>query len=167
MVKNLPAKQKTRVQSLGREDPQCRKWQPSPVFLPEKSHGQRSVVGYSPWGCKRVGHDFSSVQSLSHVQLFAVPWTIAHHAPLSMGFPRQEYWRGFPFPTLGDLPKSGISPALAGGFLIAEPPGKPQDREDPPRGGNGDPLQYLAWRIPWTEEPGGLQSMGSQRVKHD
>ena len=62
--------------------------------------------------------------SINRVQLFAILWTVAHHAPLSMGFPRQEYWRGFPFPTLGDLPKSGISPALAGGFLIAEPPGK-------------------------------------------
>ena len=36
-----------------------------------------------------------------------------------------------------------------------------------PAGGNGYPLQFLAWRIPWTEEPGGLQSMGSQRVGHD
>ena len=36
-----------------------------------------------------------------------------------------------------------------------------------PGGGNGNPLQYLAWNIPWTEEPGGLQSIGSQRVRHD
>ena len=36
-----------------------------------------------------------------------------------------------------------------------------------PGEGHGNPLQYLAWRIPWTEEPGGLQSMGSQRVRHD
>ena len=42
---------KTRVQSLGREDLR-RKWQPTPVFLPGKSHGQRNLVGYSPWGCK-------------------------------------------------------------------------------------------------------------------
>ena len=47
--------------------------------------------------------------------------------PLSMGFPRQEYWSGLPFPSPGDLPDSGVkptSPALAGGFLTAEPPGK-------------------------------------------
>ena len=51
------------------------------------------------------------------------PWTVAHQAPLSMGFPRQEYWSGLPFPTLGDLPNPGIkltslaSLALAGGFF--------------------------------------------------
>ena len=39
-------------------------------------------------------------QPLSHVQLFATPWTVAHQAPLSMGFPRQVYWGGLPFPTL-------------------------------------------------------------------
>ena len=70
------------------------------------------------------GHD----QSLSHVQLFATPWTVARQAPLSMGFPRQEYWNGLPFPLPGDLPDPGIeptSPAQAGGFFTAEPPGKP------------------------------------------
>ena len=59
---------------------------------------------------------------------FLTPWTVAHQAPLSMGFLRQEYWRGLPFPTPGDLPNPGIepkSPALAGGFFTYEPPGKP------------------------------------------
>ena len=46
---------------------------------------------------------YMGVQSLSHVQLFATPWTIACQAPLSMEFSRQEYWSGLPFPTLGDL----------------------------------------------------------------
>ena len=50
------------------------------------------------------------VQSLSHVQLFAIPWTVARQAPLSMGFSRQEYWSGLPFPSPGDLPKPGIEP---------------------------------------------------------
>ena len=55
---------------------------------------------------------------LSHVQLFAAPWTVACQAPLSMAFPRQEYWSGLAFPTLRDLPEPGIelaspaSPAL-------------------------------------------------------
>ena len=52
----------------------------------------------------------------------------AHQAPLSMGFPRQEYWSGLPFPSSGDLPSPGAEPvylALAGGFFITEPPGKP------------------------------------------
>ena len=43
-------------------------------------------------------------QSLSHIQLFLTPWTVAHQAPLSMEFSRQEYWSGLPFPSPGDLP---------------------------------------------------------------
>ena len=68
--------------------------------------------------------------SLSHVQLFATLWTLARQAPLSMGFPRQEYWSGLPFPSLEDLPNPGTEPtslappALAGGFFIIDPPGK-------------------------------------------
>ena len=50
------------------------------------------------------------VKSLSHVQLFATPWTGAHQALLSMGFFRQEYWSGLPFPSPGDLPYPGIEP---------------------------------------------------------
>ena len=71
--------------------------------------------------------DASVVQLLSRVQLFATPWTIAYQAPLSMGFSRQEYWSGLPFPSPGDLPDPGIkpaSPALACGFFTTEPPGK-------------------------------------------
>ena len=61
---------------------------------------------------------------------FVTPWTEAHQASLSMGFPRQEYWSGWPFPSPGDLPDQGIKPtcpALAGGFFMAESPGKPSD----------------------------------------
>ena len=47
---------------------------------------------------------------LSHVQIFATPWTVAYQAPLSMGFSRQEYWSGLPFPSPGDLPDPGIEP---------------------------------------------------------
>ena len=50
-------------------------------------------------------------QSLSRVCLFATPWTVAKQAPLSMGFPRQEYWSGLPYPSPGDLPEPGIKPA--------------------------------------------------------
>ena len=59
---------------------------------------------------------------------FETPWTVARQAPLSMGFSRQEYWRGLPFPSLGALPDLGIeplSPALAGRFFTIEPPGNP------------------------------------------
>ena len=59
---------------------------------------------------------------------FVTLWTVARQGPLSMGFPRQEYWIGVPSPSPGDLPDPGIkreSPALAGGFFTTEPPGKP------------------------------------------
>ena len=67
------------------------------------------------------------MKSLSRVQLFATPWTVAHQAPPSMGFSRQEYWSGLPFPSPGDLPHLGIepgSPALWADALTSEPPGK-------------------------------------------
>ena len=53
---------------------------------------------------------YAPVKLLSHVRLFATPWTIAYQAPPSMGFSRQEYWSGLPFPSPGDLPNPGIEP---------------------------------------------------------
>ena len=56
------------------------------------------------------------------------PWTVAHQAPLSMGFSRQEYWSGLPFPSPGDLPDPGMeprSPTLQADALTSAPPGKP------------------------------------------
>ena len=73
---------------------------------------------------QRAGH----FKSLSRVRLFVTPLTVAYQAPLSMGFSRQEYWSGLPFPSPGDLPDSEIeptSPVLAGRFFTAEPLGKP------------------------------------------
>ena len=67
------------------------------------------------------------VKLLSCVQLFATPWTVAHQAPPSMGFSRQEYWSGLPFTSPGDLPDPTIkprSPALQAYALPSEPPGK-------------------------------------------
>ena len=61
------------------------------------------------------------VQSVSCVRLFVTPWTLAPQAPLSMGFPRQEYWSGLPIPSPGDLPDPGIkpeSPELANGLSL-------------------------------------------------
>ena len=61
-------------------------------------------------------------------QLFVTSRTVACQAPLSTGFPRQEYWKGLPFPSPGDLPDSGIElmlPALAGRFFTMEPSTKP------------------------------------------
>ena len=70
----------------------------------------------------------SKVKSLSRVRLFATSWAVAYQASLSMGFSRQEYWSGVPFPSPGDLPDPGIesrSPALEADALTSEPPGKP------------------------------------------
>ena len=66
-------------------------------------------------------------KSLSCVRLFVTLWTVAHQAPPSMGFSRQEYWSGLPFPSLGDLPDPGIeprSPVLQADALTSEPLGK-------------------------------------------
>ena len=116
---------------------------------------------------------------LSHVQLFATPWTLAHQVPLSLGFLRQEYWSGLPFPPPGALldpgikPISPVSPALAGGFLPLAPPGKPGGSDGKestcnrgdlglilglgrsPGGAHGSPLWYFC-----LENPHGLKSLG-------
>ena len=117
-----------------------------------------------------------------------------------MGFSRQEYWSGLPFPSPGDLPDPEMesrSPAVQapyqlsykgslsdihcvtnypGGSVSKESACNAGDRGDSgstpgwrrsPGEGNGNPFQYfLPEKIPWTEEPGGLQSMGSHRVRH-
>ena len=93
--------------------------------LPFPSLGTYSYVGLNSLS-------FSvCVHAVTHVQLFMTPWTVAHQAPLSMEFSRQEYWSGSPFSTPGDPPDPGIkptsivSPALAARFFTTEPPGKP------------------------------------------
>ena len=58
------------------------------------------------------------VKSLSRVQLFATPWTVAYQAPPSMGFSRQEYWSGLPLPSPGDLPDPGIKTAFPASSFI-------------------------------------------------
>ena len=72
----------------------------------------------------------SEVNSLSHVRLFATPWTIAYQGPQSMGCSRQEYWSGLPFPSPGDLPDPGIeprSPALQADALPLSYQGSPKE----------------------------------------
>ena len=64
--------------------------------------------------------------SLSRVWLFVTPWTVAHQAPVSMEFSRQEYWSGLPLPSPGDLPDTEIeprSPTLQADSLLSKPPG--------------------------------------------
>ena len=79
----------------------------------------QSLAGFSPHNAL-----------CGHAQLCPTlcPWTVARQAPLSMGFSRQKYWSGLPFPSPGDLPDPGIeprSPALQKDSLLSEPPGKP------------------------------------------
>ena len=69
---------------------------------------------------------YNEVKPLSRVQLFVTPWTVAYQAPPSMGFSRQEYWSGLPFPSPGYLPDPGIeprSPTVQADPLTSEPPG--------------------------------------------
>ena len=87
-----------------------------------------SMLHYANWRMK--------VKSLSRVQLFATLWTLSHQAPPSMGFSRQDYWSGLPFPSPGDLPNSGIkprSPSLQADSLTSEPPGKTNWRIEKPK----------------------------------
>ena len=97
------------------------------------------------------------MKSLSRVRLFAAPWTVAHQAPLSVGFSRQEYWSGLPFLSPGNLPDPGMepmSPALAGWFFTTEPPGNPYNAahvyyyED--KFLQRHLTDYLYWLIPFT-----------------
>ena len=86
----------------------------SPMPPPSLSTGSVTLFSYT----------VKVKKSLSHVRLFATPWTVARQPPLSMGFSRQEYWSGLLFPYPGDLPNPGVEPtslmfpALAGGFFI-------------------------------------------------
>ena len=66
----------------------------------------------------------------SCIQLLETPWIVTLQAPLTMGFSRQEYWNGLPFPTPRDLPNPGIESALAGRFFTTTPPGKPVNKAD-------------------------------------
>ena len=73
-LKRLPAMRESRVQSLGGKIPWRRKWQLTPVFLPGESHGWRSLVGYSPWGCKE-----SDTTEQLHFH-FLSPMILNHHS---------------------------------------------------------------------------------------
>ena len=97
--------------------------------------GQGSLACYSLWGRKESDMteqpNWMTLSCFSHVRLFVTPWTIAHQAPLSKRFSRQEYWSGLPFPPPGDLPHPGIELPLSHllhwqeGSLSLVSPGKP------------------------------------------
>ena len=131
------------------------------------------------------------VCELSHVHLFASPWTVSRQAPLSLGFSRQEYWCGLPFPPPGYTLHRGIESGhlcsrqilyclrYKGNhcfdfILLPIHEGKKVNKQNLVHFKFVSPIKFtifnssiLAWRIPGTEEPGRLQSMGSCRVGHD
>ena len=87
------------------------------------------------------------LKSLSRVLLFETPWTATYQAPLSMGFPRHEYWNGLPLPSPEDLSHPGIepgSPTLQADTLLSEPPGKrslnPWTTREVPESGDYSPV---------------------------
>ena len=90
---------------------------PSPGDLPHPWIGPASLLSFelagglfttsANWEAKE---GLVNVKSLSRARLFATPGTVAYQAPLPMGFSRQEYWNGLPFPSPGDLPDPGIEP---------------------------------------------------------
>ena len=87
----------------------------------KKGNWKLNFVYDASW---KVGMKWSQVKSLSHVRLFATPWRVTYKALRSMGFSRQDYWSGLPFPSPGDLPNPGIepgSPALQTDALPSEP----------------------------------------------
>ena len=112
--------------------------------------------------------------SRSVVLLFATPWTVALQVPLSMGSSRQEYWSA----RIPGSPALQVNPPLS--LVDSEPPGTVKNlpvmqethvrylgQKDPLEKGMATHSSILAWRIPWTEKLGGLQSTGSERIGHD
>ena len=111
------------------------------------------------------------VRTLSCVWLFVTLWTVAHQAPLFMGFSRQEYWNKLPFPTPGDLPDPGIepapleSPALAGGFFTTAPPEKPLHSWSLDyKGGRWMTMGWKPQRCPWQRDRDRIPSGSSIQV---
>ena len=114
------------------------------------------------------------MKSLSHVQLFVAPWTVAYEAPPSMEFSRQEYWSGLPLPSPG---LSNLHFHKVAEWKRTRLPMQDTQEMRVRSLGQEDPLERemathsnnLAWEIPWTwtEEPGRLQSTESQRVGRD
>ena len=122
-----------------------KKWQPTPGFLPEKFHGQKSQEGYSPWGCK----DSDTTEQMDkHTHTH-----FKDHCFLKRLY--QLFVLSLVAQRLKRLPAMWETRVR---FLV---------REDPLEKEIATHSSILSWRIPWMEEPGRLQSMGSQRVGDD
>ena len=117
--------------------PWRRAWQPTLVFLPGESHGQRSLAGYSPQGCKEL--DMTEVTQYAHM-----------HASMHR--------------LVNGLPGSSVVKNLP---IMQETWVRSLGQEDPLEKEMATHSSILPWEIPWTGEPGGLQSTGSQRIGHN
>ena len=101
---------------------QTKQWNSIPVL---KTAIENTLIGHRPDIKSAPSNFISEVKSLSCVSLFAIPWSVAHQAPPSMEFSKQQYWSRLPFPSPGDLPDPGIepwSPTLQADALLSEPP---------------------------------------------
>ena len=105
--------------------------------------------------------------ALVSVWLFATPRTVAHQASLSMGFSRQEYWSGSPCPSPEGIQASLVAATVKHLPAMQETRVWSLSQDNPLEKEMATHSSTLAWKIPWMEEPGGLQSMGSQRGGHD
>ena len=174
--------------------PWRREWQPTPVFWPGESHGQRSLTVQS-MGSQRMGqhwvstHTHTSVLVLDmkdcKVAMKGCKWKICIGCDVLLS---EEWWgRDHPFGMWSCSPAwLSLSPVIKGFYegIINYPASlvaqmvksllamretwvRSQYQEDPLEKGMATHFSIPAWRIPWTEEPGGLQSVGSQRVRHD
>ena len=127
--------------------PWRRKWQLTPVFFPGKPCGQRNLAGYSPWVSKESDTtkqlNNNNTRDLCVCIRFSQIWPILRH---SWDSPVVQRVKGLP--------------------AIRETQVRSLGQENPLEKEMVTHSSILAWRIPWTEEPGGLQSMGSQRVRH-
>ena len=158
LVNNPPATQETWVCSLGQEDPLEEEMATASSVLAwenpcSEEPGRLQSLGLQESDMtERLSHHdhlqlfFASLHSQRHTQVqhplllglfscqdvsasFVISWTVACQAPLSMRFPKQEYWSGVPFPSPGVLPDPGIEPtsvALVGRFFTTEPPRMPE-----------------------------------------
>ena len=111
------------------------------------------------------------LKSLSHVRLSATPWAAAYQAPPSMGFSRPEYWSGVPLPSMLQCLENPILFSAISGLCVAKAqyalPNLKTLKQFIREKKMATHSSTLAWKIPWMEEPGWLQSMGLQRAGHD
>ena len=120
-----------------------------------KSGNMLLLLIFSTIGNKCKYTPVAVVQPLSHVWLFVTPWTVAHQAPLSMGFPRQEYWSRLPFLSPADLPHPGIEPASSALQVDSLPLSYQGNPKYPPTPQFCFQKQTVSksrkWKTPWIE----------------